>query len=212
MISRLVSAQSSNAAVFLEVGCGKGLEIKQLRDAGVNAHGVELAHVTPLEPVACYIKTGMDALELPLEQRLDVTGLLLLDVIEHLPDPLRFLKGLQTSFPNVSVVIMTVPASQEVWSNYDEFYGHYRRYSLQMLEDLSSELGWQQHDAGYFFRLPYFPARLMTLLGLTRNTKIIPPAANQLWLHRLISKICRLEFRVLPKRIKGTSAFAIYRL
>jgi SAM-dependent methyltransferase len=212
VISRIVSAESSGSDVFLEVGCGKGVEVKRLRDAGINAYGVELAQVTPLEPVASFVESGMDALDLPLDKRKRVTGLLLLDVIEHLPDPQAFLRSLRVSLPNLSVVIITVPAGQEVWSDWDEFYGHHRRYSLQMLKDLSSELGWRQHDAGYFFRLPYFPARLMSFFGIVRNTKVNPPASRLRWMHRLIFYFCSLDYWILPKWIKGTSAFAIFRL
>jgi SAM-dependent methyltransferase len=211
LIRRLVFDESSPDALFLEVGCGKGLEVMQLRRAGINAYGVELAPIAPLEEVAGFVESGIDATELPLEHRMRVTGLLILDVIEHIADPQSFLNDLAVTFPNVDVVVVTVPARQEIWSNYDEFYGHERRYSLQMLEDLALDIGWRKAKIGYFFRLPYLPARLLAILGIDRNIRLNPPTAKLRWFHRVISYLLRLEYFVLPRHVIGTSAFAVFR-
>ena len=209
-VAALVHAQKLDNTVFLEVGCGKGLEVKGLRDAGIEVCGVELADVRPLEEVRRFVESGTDAVNLPAERRNRVTGLLLLDVIEHLPNPAEFLKTLEQHFPSLSVVVITVPAGQEIWSNYDVFYGHHRRYSLQMLQDLGAELCWQQGRLGYFFHLLYIPARLLALFGVDRKTRIIPPRENWRWLHKLIAYVNQLDNLVLPRRIKGSSAFAVF--
>ena len=49
------------------------------------------------------------------------------------------------------------------------------RYSLNMLEKLADEFNWTAKSKGYFFRLSYLPMRLMTLLGVDRNTNINLP-------------------------------------
>ena len=146
IVSTIVKEENSAQAVFLDVGCGKGLAVKELRDAGIEAFGVELAEVSPLEAVRQFVHSGIDAVHLPLEQRNRVTGILLLDVIEHLPEPVVFLNALQQNFPNLSVVVVTVPACQELWSNYDIFYGHYRRYSTEMLQHLADETRRDRQD------------------------------------------------------------------
>jgi len=108
-VSRIVRAENKTGDVFLEVGCGKGLEVKALRTAGIDVYGVELADVQPLEGMESFVSSGMDAVQLPIAQREQVTGLLLLDVIEHLPDPITFLKKLESRFPKLSVVVIAVP-------------------------------------------------------------------------------------------------------
>jgi hypothetical protein len=210
LLANILSKESGNASAFLEVGCGKGLVVKSLNDSGFNVHGVELADVEPVEGAQELVDSGIDAIEWPIERRAQITGLLLLDVIEHLPEPEAFLKKLQASFPSLDVIIITVPTCQEIWSNYDSFCGHYRRYSLEILEKLAAELNWTTKSAGYFFRFPYLPMRLMSLLGVDRNTKINAPTKVMRPLHRLVSLACQIEEALLPRRMRGSSAYAIY--
>jgi len=211
-VSRIVRAENKTGDVFLEVGCGKGLEVKALRTAGIDVYGVELADVQPLEGMESFVSSGMDAVQLPIAQREQVTGLLLLDVIEHLPDPITFLKKLESRFPKLSVVVIAVPASQELWSNFDVYYGHYRRYSTQMLKELGHTLGWELKKFGYFFHLLYIPIRVLSWLGVERKTVLHAPGSTLRWLHRLIASVNHLDNCILPRTIKGTSAFAVYRL
>ena len=210
LLANILARESGNASAFLEVGCGKGLVVKSLNASGFNIHGVELADVKPVEGAQELVDSGIDAIDWPIERRSQITGLLLLDVIEHLPEPEEFLTKLQMSFPNLDVIIITVPTCQEIWSNYDSFCGHYRRYSLGMLEELAAELKWTTKSAGYFFRLSYVPMRLMSLLGVDRNTKINAPSKLMRPLHRLVSAACRVEEVLLPRTIRGSSAYGVY--
>lgn len=204
-----VAGDAGNKVV--EVGCGRGLEVKALLREGIDAVGVELAPVEALPEVAQNIFTGTDACELPDTIRMQATTLLLLDVLEHLPEPQAFLESLSISFPNLDVVIVTVPAGPELWSNYDEFYGHQRRYTRAKLNTLAADVGWRAQRVGYFFHLLYLPTRLLSLMGVSRGTKISAPKPGMRWLHAIVAGVCRLEFLLLPESFKGTSAFAVYR-
>ena len=210
LLANILRSESSGTGIFLEVGCGKGVVVKSLKDRGFNIHGVELADVKPMEGAQLLVDSGTDACEWAIERRSQITGLLLLDVLEHLPEPEEFLKKLESSFPKLAVVIITVPTCQEIWSNYDSFCGHYRRYTLGMLEELATHLNWKTKSAGYFFRFPYLPMRLMSLLGVDRNTKINPPGRMMRPLHRLVSAACQLEQALMPGRIRGSSAYGVY--
>ena len=210
LLAKILKQESGDHSVFLEVGCGRGVVVKSLRDRGFDIHGVELADVEPIAGAHPFVDSGTDACDWAVERRSEITGLLLLDVIEHVPEPEQFLKKLESSYPNLGVVIITVPACPELWSNYDIFYGHHRRYSLGMLEKLSTDLNWTTKTKGYFFRIPYFPGRLLSLLGIDRGTKIDPPGKAMRLIHRLMSSVCQLEQGILPRRVRGTSAYAIY--
>ena len=211
-VASLLAAQARPDSTFLEVGCGRGLEVKAFRDLGYNVRGVELAQIAPLDGLEEFVTSGIDAMELPESQRQDVTGLLLLDVIEHLPEPQEFLRKLAEGFPNLEAVIIAVPASQELWSNYDEFYGHFRRYTTAMLEELGRELGWEQKSGGYFFHLIYIPMLILTWMGKDRRTSFDAPGPATRWLHKLIYHVNRLDTLLLPQWIKGASAYAVYHL
>jgi hypothetical protein len=211
-VLRLVRGENRFGEVFLEVGCGRGIEVKALRNAGIDVYGVELADVPPLEGMEPFVSSGVDAVQLPLAERERVTGLLLLDVIEHLPDPATFLKTLESSFPKLSVVVIAVPAAKELWSNYDVFYGHYRRYTTQMLTEMGYDLGWDLKKSGYFFHLLYVPMRILSWLGVERTLVHRAPGQKMRWLHKLIAYVNRLESSALPQAWMGTSAFAVFRL
>jgi hypothetical protein len=210
LLAKILRRNSDSNDVFLEVGCGRGLVVKSLKDSGFNICGVELADVKPMDKAQQMVISGTDACDLPIEQRAEITGLLLLDVIEHLAEPEQFLRRLEESFPKLSVVIVTVPARKELWSNYDSFCGHYRRYSLGMLEELSSNLNWTAKSMGYFFRLSYFPMRLMTLFGIDRNISFTPPGKIMRLLHYSVSVVCQMEQLLVPRQIRGSSAYAVY--
>ena len=210
LLENILRRESRNTDCLLEVGCGRGVVVKNLKDRGFNIHGVELADAKPMEGAELLVDWGTDVFEWPIERRFETTGLLLLDVIEHLPEPEVFLKKLESSFPKLAIVIITVPACQEIWSNYDDVTGHYRRYSMDTLAKLSVDLNWATKNAGYFFRLPYISMRLMTLLGIARREKYDAPGKIMRPFHRLVSTICQLEQRLLPQKIRGSSAFAVF--
>tara|TARA_R110002049_G_scaffold134756_4_gene294293 strand:- start:4125 stop:4865 length:741 start_codon:yes stop_codon:yes gene_type:complete len=211
LLANILKRESGENSVFLEVGCGRGPVVKGLREYGLNVHGVELAEVQPIAGMQSFVDVGVDACDLSPERRSKVTGLLLLDVIEHLPEPELFLKKLVASFPNLSVVIVTVPTRQEIWSNFDDFYGHYRRYTLDMLYDLARQLNWTTKRAAYFFRLPYLPLRMMSALGIERDTQMNAPGRAMRPMHRLVSSLCHLEEAIMPQQVRGTSAYAVFR-
>ena len=154
LLAKILRSESGDTGVFLEVGCGKGVVVKSLKDCGFNIHGVELANVEPMEGAQLLVDTGTDACEWAIERRSEITGLLLLDVLEHLPEPEEFLKQLESSFPKLAVVIITVPTCQEIWSNYDSFCGHYRRYTLGMLDELAGHLKWEHEKCRLLFPFP----------------------------------------------------------
>jgi SAM-dependent methyltransferase len=140
------------ASAVLDVGCGRGVTVKHLRARGIDCTGADLAKPRPLAGLEPYLQLGMDAVDLPPHVRRRVDVILLLDVIEHIQEPAAFLRSLAGAFDRLAQVIVTVPARPEVWSNYDEFYGHHRRYTLPMIDELAHELGWAVADRGYFFR------------------------------------------------------------
>lgn len=82
---------------------------------------MELAAVEPLEGIRDYVVTGIEANKLAPEKRNSFSVLLLLDVIEHPPDPKTFLSDLMADFPQVRHVIITVPARAELWSTMIRF-------------------------------------------------------------------------------------------
>ena len=201
-----INAFAGPRASVLEVGCGRGAVVKSLREMSIDCYGVELANVQPISAVKKYVRTGIEASELSSTERKRYDTMLLLDVIEHIPDPIAFLRNLAGAFPNLSRVIITVPAREELWSNYDEFYGHQTRYTLDELEKLSRRLGWRLAKEQYFFHSVYFPAWLLAKTRRDRKTVLKPPRGIGKLAHRLISYFMIADKYFFPKRMVGTSA------
>jgi hypothetical protein len=210
IIKNTIKSLLIHPAPILEIGCGKGIVVEYLRNNGIDCDGVELADAQPLKSVEGHITTATDAVMLPENQKQKYQTILLLDVIEHLENPIDFLKALSVKFVNLSKIVITVPASQELWSNYDSYHGHYRRYSLEDLDDIASTLKWQVDSSRYFFHCVYLPAWILTKLNVDRKTDIRAPTGVQRIFHKIIFYIMIIEDKISPRRLKGTSAIACF--
>lgn len=193
----------------LEIGCGKGLVVADLRKRGFEVTGVDLAPVKPLGQVARHVRTGVDLFDIPSAEFKGIRTVLLLDVIEHLEDPVEFLSRVRHHLPSAETFIYTVPACQELFSNYDEFNRHFRRYDLDMLRrhtDPDRTRGWH---ASYFFHSLYPAAWLQLRLSGARETRYdVPRSTASRAAHRLLGLFFRLEKSLLPSNWKGTSIIA----
>jgi hypothetical protein len=194
---------------ILEIGCGRGVVVGELRGAGLDCVGVELADDVPVPAsLAEFVMTGVDATQLPSDFRGQIATVLLLDVIEHLPDPGAFVSSITGSYPAVRHLIVTVPARSELWSNYDEFCRHYRRYDLKALCETLVQAGFNVSRVGYFFHSLY-PFMLMAKLGRGRATRLRAPGRWTALLHNIAADILYWESVFLPSALYGTSAIAI---
>ncbi|MCL2028755.1 MAG: class I SAM-dependent methyltransferase [Bacteroidales bacterium] len=195
---------------ILEVGCGRGVVINYLVDQGIEACGVELAEVSPLTAVKDRIWANCDAKDLPKDYRDQVETILLLDVIEHLQEPESFLQQLKEQYKRLKTVVITVPARKELFSNYDEFNGHFRRYDLDMLKHTATNIQAKIIYQTYLYRMLYLPAKLTLSFSGKRTTHIEPPKGRvAIALHALIAKCLHLDYLIFPKKWKGTSIISV---
>ncbi len=187
----------------LEIGCGPGYVLRYLRAHGVNARGVEISPVRVHPDVAACVDAATDCFALPEAQRASTDCILLLDVIEHLPDPVAFLKRVRQAFPAARSLIVTVPARQELWSNYDTHYGHHRRYSRASLAADITGGGFKLRSSRYLFCALYPVMWGLQRLARQRSTDVAPPGNRAL--HRAASRYFLAEAAALPRGLWGTS-------
>jgi hypothetical protein len=210
IVAQMLREAGGAREATLEVGCGRGAAVAGLRELGIDCRGVELAAVAPLPAVRAAVRTGCDARELPATERAGVASILLLDVLEHVADPAAFLAELRAAFPSARRLVVTVPARQELWSNYDDFYGHHRRYDLAMLRALGEGEGWRTRRCAYAFHALYPPARLMSALGLRRGVRLRAPRGAAVALHAALAALMVADWRLLPGSLPGSSAVACF--
>jgi SAM-dependent methyltransferase len=142
---------------FLEVGCGAGLLLPGLRRLcsggsvfGMDMHpeGLRLAR----QRAACPLVRG-NLFEAPFSNPFEVIGAF--DVIEHLSDDQEALRALHALLAPGGVLLLTVPAHPQLWSYFDEFSGHFRRYSPEGLRDLVERSGFQVEYLTEYMTLLY---------------------------------------------------------
>lgn len=211
IIGRTLLRHVPPGAHVLEVGCGPGIVTEHLRESGYEAIGTDLGLPQDLAGDRPYLLLGRDALTLDEELRKRFTALALFDVIEHIEDPRSFLKALLIAYPNVRTVIVTVPARKEIWTNFDDHFGHYRRYTRAMLRTEMEGCGLRPLHTRYFFHVLYAGIRLNNMLrGNTRNIRFVPPAAGaSTALHGLLGRLFALGPRLLPGVLPGSSLVCV---
>jgi len=198
---------------ILEVGCGKGIVTEYLLNNGFGINGIELAEVPINDNLKNYVKSGMNVFELCDEESRYIETVLLLDVIEHLENPETFITGLVDKFPRLKRFIITVPACNELFSNYDEFNGHYRRYDKEMLLNEFKNIKFTKIEVSYFFHLLYLPAKI--LLNTKGNRSLVikaPESFIQKLLHKILAVFFYIEYFLFPSTLKGTSLVIIVEL
>lgn len=209
VIADTLRAAGLAGEIMLEVGCSTGVVLGYLRGHGMDVSGSELG--TPPVPaeLAPHVHVGMDACTLPEAFRARITGLLLCDVLEHVPEPTAFLGRLAAAFPNARHLLVTVPARREVWSNYDDHFGHFRRYDRPMLTRELATAGFAVLRQRYFFHALYALMAVLNRLGIKRSVE--QKAPGNAGLHGLMAQLCRWEARLLPAALAGSSLIAVAR-
>ncbi|HRN35834.1 MAG TPA: class I SAM-dependent methyltransferase [Flavobacteriales bacterium] len=211
IIGRSIARHLPRDARILEIGCGTGIVTAALRRMGFDVSGVDLGEPKTGLHALEHLTLRTNALELPPDTRSRFTAIGVFDVIEHIEDAPAFMKAIFAAFPNVQHIIVTVPARQELWTSFDDHYGHFRRYDLALLRNEFQQIGVRTLHAGYFFHGVY-PAILLNnlLRGRQRNINFkapgpgLPSAVNG-----IIGALFSLEAMMLPNSIPGSSIIAV---
>lgn len=155
------------------------------------------------------------------EVKTTVDLVLLLDVIEHVPDDVQLLKELANlkKVTSQTLFLITVPAFQTLFCSHDVFLGHFRRYNNSLLKRNVFKANLVVKDAGYFFLLPLFLRLLQTckeklIASRKKPTGIGNWEGNALttkaliWMLWMDFSLARL-FRLAHIKLPGLSNFAI---
>lgn len=151
LISRILSERVGLIGTrILDVGCGAGLTMRRLADAGALVEGIE---VDPAFERASVVEPGVirygDILMLDIERRYDVV--LMLDVLEHIEDEGAALARVIEILEPGGLFVLTVPAYQWLWSHHDEMNKHHRRYTARSVSRVLGQAGLQVERCGYLF-------------------------------------------------------------
>lgn len=192
---------------FLDIGCGRGLVTGFIQRNGVEIQGVELGNTTKLDSVSANILYNTNALDLDNSLKIDTISLF--DVIEHIEKPIDFLSQLILHFKNVKNILITVPARQELWSNFDEFNGHFKRYNINDLDNDLQKLNCRMVYKSYFFQLLYY--MILVNNKIFQKKRVIdysrkkPMGQIEKFVHRTFSSFMKIERLFFPNSSRGSS-------
>lgn len=197
--------------LVLDIGCGPGAIVQALRQKGIDCIGCDLArYSTGVSMPNEHLYYEQDAFEFSEIVTRRVRVIMLLDVLEHLEDPGPFLSRCIEGFPNLGYVLMTMPARNELWSNFDAYFDHFRRYDRRSVAKLCESSGLILESSGYFFHSLYFVVAASKFLFRRRRVNVQPVTMRRT--HDLLGRLFHLEEKVVPSAFPGTSIHAIARV
>jgi len=185
-------------STILDVGCGDGLFFRELMQFG-DVEGIELAAdvISPDNPYRDRIHIGpFDETFRPGKK---YSLVLMLDVLEHLPEPVEALRSALSHLqPNASLLI-TVPAFQALWTSHDELNYHFARYTKASFNQVAAKAGLKTAESRYLFYWLFLVKLAMKgkerLLGPARKVPEIPASG----LNRMFYWVSRLEEQLLGR-------------
>ena len=136
--------------------------------------------------------------------------LLMLDVLEHVPEPVPALRRTRELAGRGASLFLTVPAFDILWTRHDELNRHHARYDRPGLARVLEQGGWEPVELEYFF---HWPAPLKLLVKLKEaifpgepEVERVPAAA----INRAALALSRAEQRTLGRLGLpfGTSLYA----
>lgn len=213
LILRWLSRELAPGDLVMDVGCATGIAVQSLNESGINIRGVETGDAPVIESIKELVMTGVNLFDLDQETRNQVKAVLLLDVLEHMEDREEFLRRLSLELPNCRNFLITVPARQEIWSNYDAHYGHYLRYDRPTLRQEVEAAGLSCARISYFFNWLYLASLILKWTGLEKGTEFTPLPSKGIkpLLHRALAFITEMESRIMPSFVAGSSMIALVR-
>jgi len=172
---------------ILDVGCGDGLFFDQLQKYG-SVTGVESdPHtMTPDGPWCEQIHCRLFDEGFQPTQRYD--AILMLDILEHMPDPAAALAHARTLLKPGGCLIATVPAFMALWTSHDDINHHVIRYNRKNFSQLVKGSGFSDFRSKFLFHWTC-PVKLLirvkeTLFGSAPSPPAVP--------HPFVNRICHL--------------------
>lgn len=199
---------------ILDIGCGNGALGQQIEvQYGIRAFGCDLN-----EKVLHTISRGYDQLYFyNIHQRnAEFEGyfstILLMDVLEHIDNPVEFLEAASYHLCPGGKLIINVPALQMLYSKYDIRCGHVKRYRLATITNELTRAGFYIESAGYWgiSLVPLLLIRKLVLHFYREDDVIrIGFQPNSHLMSQLLNLLMSVEIKLFTRTVIGSSLLVI---
>lgn len=211
---------AQHPCLFADIGSGDlffAEKLSSLTSEPVQAVDTGYQQAMPEHSAAIQCSTDLQDL-----QECSVNRMVMMDVLEHVPEPEVFLQEALTKLQPSGYLILTVPALQMLFSAHDTFLHHYRRYSRKRLLATLRKSGLQVKTCHYFYGSLVLPRLLSCMQERIRRPKPIDMEGigqwnlpQNHWKTHGIRQILNQDFRWMAKLNRcglhppGLSLFAI---
>ena len=185
---------------FLDIGSGNGFQSKSLTDNGYKYKviccepGYKGCLNSSIKGVK-YIYNGFFQ-DFPFDDY-NIKAIGLFDVIEHIEDDEDFLNTLYEKVPNEAMIFINVPAMKHLYSETDEFAGHFRRYNKKDLQRICKNTKFKLINYTFFFNFYYIPLLILRtipyILGIKKGFDKIRENENN-YLKKQNSLVDKISF------------------
>lgn len=193
---------------FFELGCGTGFVLLgiagQNRDAtlsGADVFVAGLAFASQRLPGVELLQ--MDGRHIPYVAEFDALGAF--DVLEHIDEDESVIAQIHAALKPNGTVLITVPQHAWLWSSFDEYACHVRRYSARDLHQKLERAGFAIQMSTSFVSalLPaMFASRLIKRNKKTSDADATSELELTPWLNTVLGWICSVEFALLRVGIR----------
>ncbi len=183
---------------ILDVGCGDGLFFDKLQSLGT-VTGVEGDPRTMSAGGKWRNQIYCGWFDYQFRPQNKFDAILMLDILEHMPDPLAALKHARSLLHDHGVLIATVPAFMSLWTSHDDLNHHVMRYTRNFFDPLVRDGGFAIVESRYLFHWTC-PAKLaIRLKEKWFGAKPASPTVPATWINHVCYALSRIEQATLSK-------------
>jgi SAM-dependent methyltransferase len=183
---------------ILDVGCGDGLFFEKLQGIG-DVEGIEMDSTTGASGGRWADRIQIRPFDESFRPDRAYALILMLDLLEHLSDPLPSLRRAVELLQPGGTILITVPAFPVLWTSHDELNHHFRRYTRTSLSNLVREAGARIEGERYFFQWP-----ALLKLAIHLKERLVPasprlPRSPNPWVNQILYRLSRAELATLGR-------------
>lgn len=154
----------------LDFGCGSGKMLEELDKKGFFCLGLDSSKIAVKFCRQRGVKAFLaDFQTLNKKYFKCFDAVLALDVLEHIKDEGKALSCIKKFLKNSGMLVITVPAFQWLFSNWDTMLHHYRRYDKKTIIQLLERNGFKVQKSFYWCSFLFPAIALVRLLRRKKN-------------------------------------------
>jgi SAM-dependent methyltransferase len=182
----------------LDVGCGDGLFFDQLTAFG-EVWGVESDAELVSADNKHRSKIHVGSFDSSYQAGRRFRLILMLDLLEHMPDPEGALRQAASLLEPGGRVLATVPAFRMLWTAHDDFNNHVDRYTTSRFRALAHRAGFQVQSARYLFHWLFAAKLAARAFESIAPGQAKPAEVPRAWLNTLLRRVSEAEARLLRR-------------